>query len=70
VLSLPMWSCEQRKLVEPALPHDPVGLIHLTSVRKATILTTDHARIDVMLTYSGIKALSDAVLSPAAALSA
>ena len=69
-LSLPMWSRELRKLVEPALPHDPIGLIHLTSVRKATIATTDHARIDVMLTYSGIKAMSEAEHLPAAALSA
>ena len=65
-LSLPMWSCELRKLVEPALPHDPIGLIHLTSVRKGTIATTDHARIDVMLTYSGIKAMSEAEHLPAA----
>ena len=64
-LSLPIWSHEQRKLVEPALPHDPIGIIHLTSVRKATIGTTDHSRIDVLLTYSGIKAMSEAQHSPA-----
>jgi len=56
---------EQRKLVEPALPHDPIGIIHLTSVRKATIGTTDHSSIDVLLTYSGIKAMSEAQHSPA-----
>jgi hypothetical protein len=64
--SLPMWSPEQRKLVEPALPHDPIGLVHLTAVRQATIGTTDHSRINVMLTYSGIKAMSQAGHSPAA----
>jgi len=69
-VSLPMWSPEHRKLVEPALPHDPIGLIHLTSVRKASIGTTDHSRIDVMLTYSGIRAMSGAEYSPAAMLSA
>jgi hypothetical protein len=69
-VSLPMWSPEQRKLVEPALPHDPIGLIHLTSVRKATIVTTDHSRLDVMLTYSGISALREAEHSPAAMVSA
>jgi len=68
-VSLPMWSPEQRKLVEPALPHDPIGLIHLTSVRKATIGTTDLSRIDVMLTYSGIRVLREAEHSPAATLS-
>jgi len=69
-LSLPMWSRELRKLVEPALPHNPIGLVHLTSVRKATIGTPDHSKIDVMLTYRGIKALSEAEHSPAAMLSA
>jgi len=69
-LSLPMWSRDQRKLVEPALPHDPIGLVHLTSVRQATIGTTDHSRIEVMLTYSGIKALSQAGQSLASAVPA
>jgi hypothetical protein len=58
-LSLPVWCHERRKLVEPNLPHDPIGLIHLTSVRKATIGTTDHSKIDVLLTYSGIKSLGE-----------
>ena len=47
------------------MPHDPIGIIHLTSVRKATIGTTDHSSIDVLLTYSGIKAMSEAQHSPA-----
>jgi hypothetical protein len=56
-VSLPMWSRELRKLVEPALPHDPIGVIHLTSVRKATIRTIDNTNIEVLLTYSGIKSM-------------
>jgi hypothetical protein len=56
-LSLPLWSSELKKLVEPSLPHDPIGLIHLTSIRKATIKTTDNKTIDVLLTYSGIEHL-------------
>ena len=65
-LSLPLWSSELKKLVDPNLPHDPIGLVHLTSIRKTTIKTTDDKAIDVLLTYSGIEQLRQIQASPSA----
>jgi hypothetical protein len=57
-LACPMWDATIEKLVEPNLPHQTLGIIHLTGVRDAIPLpTTNGSRITTPLTFSGIRAL-------------
>jgi hypothetical protein len=54
----PMWDPNKEKLVEPSLPHQPLGLVHLTNVLDAVpVLTTSGSKITTAVTYSGIRAL-------------
>jgi len=50
---LPRWSPEQGCLVEPYLPHVPIGIIHLTHIKheKAQVKTIQNSSQEVSLRY-------------------
>ena len=57
-LALSMWDPERRKLVEPNLPHAPIGLVHLNGLRDPVRLATPQGRqIETAMTYAGIRSL-------------
>jgi hypothetical protein len=59
--SNPIWDVERKKLVEPNLPHEVLGLVHLTGADRQTqmqIRTTTGGQVTGSLTYSGIRALA------------
>jgi hypothetical protein len=61
--SSPMWDVERKKLVEPNLPHEVLGLVHLTGAGSGAtdqIRTTGGGHVTGSLTYSGIRALTSA----------
>lgn len=58
-LALPMWDPERRKLVEPNMPHAPLGLVHLNGLRDPVQLSTPQGgRIETALTFAGIRSLA------------
>jgi hypothetical protein len=57
-LALPMWDPERRKLVEPYLPHAPIGLVHLNGLRDPLRLSTPQGgQIETAMTFAGIRSL-------------
>jgi hypothetical protein len=59
--SNPIWDVGRKKLVEPNLPHEVLGLVHLTGADRQTqmqIRTTTGGQVTGSLTYSGIRALA------------
>jgi len=50
---LPIWDTERGILVEPYLPHTPIGILHLTGVKheKASLTTTTGIQIEARLRY-------------------
>ena len=57
-LSLPSWDPVRQMLVEPYMPHEPIGIVHLTSVvNPIDIASTDDGVVTATLTFSGIRAL-------------
>jgi predicted O-methyltransferase YrrM len=53
---LPSWDRTTQRLVEPYLPHTPIGILHLTSRHKparARVPTTDGDVAEVSLLYDG-----------------
>lgn len=59
-LAEPMWDPERKKLVEPFLPHDVLGLVHLTRQQaQVRLRTTAGGEVTASLTYRGICALAD-----------
>jgi hypothetical protein len=57
-LRAPMWDPTRRLLVEPAIPYEPIGLVHLTGEQKPVrIASTTGGEIATAITYSGIRAL-------------
>jgi Methyltransferase domain len=51
--ALPAWDKEECRLVEPYLPHTPIGILHLTREKFACVrlATTDGDAMDVSLRY-------------------
>ncbi len=57
--SCPMWDDLRKKLVEPNLPHEVLGLVHLTGVTQQIQLpTTTEDTFSLISSYRGIRALS------------
>jgi hypothetical protein len=50
---LPIWDKRDRRLVEPHLPHTPIGILHLTHKKhdRVRLPTTDGDVVDVSLRY-------------------
>jgi hypothetical protein len=58
-MSTPLWDPTRKKLVEPNLPHEVLGLVHLAGlVRQVQLRTTRGGQVTTALTYSGIQALA------------
>jgi hypothetical protein len=51
---LPAWDAERRLLVEPYLPHTPIGVLHLSGekLREAVLPTTDGRKETVRMCYA------------------
>jgi hypothetical protein len=51
---LPAWDEERKRLVEPYLPHAPIGILHLTGVKadRVELATTKQGRATVRLRYT------------------
>ncbi|HEY9850038.1 MAG TPA: TylF/MycF/NovP-related O-methyltransferase [Leptolyngbyaceae cyanobacterium] len=51
---LPVWDKEKSCLVEPYLPHDPIGILHLTNEKyeRVNLVSTDKNLVEVSLRYT------------------
>jgi|GEM_PF-508071 len=51
---LPAWDSSKHCLVEPYLPHTPIGILHLTSAKhnRVQLLTTDRKLVEVTVRYA------------------
>lgn len=57
-VSPPKWDADVKKLVEPNLPHQPIGLVHLAGVRgERTLRTTNGGEIRTGLEFRDIQKL-------------
>lgn len=57
-VSLPKWDPNLKRLVEPNLPHQPLGLVHLAGVRgERTLKTTTGGEIRTGLEFRDIRKL-------------
>jgi hypothetical protein len=57
----PLWHNGRSCLVEPYLPHTPIGILHMTTRDKTPVrklVTTDGQAIDVRITYPATPAMS------------
>ena len=55
-VSLPKWDADLKRLVEPNLPHQPLGLVHLAGVRgERTLKTTAGGEIKTGLEFREIE---------------
>ncbi len=55
---LPAWDRSSRRLVEPYLPHTPIGILHMTGPKEQrhTLATTDGGTVELSLRYAGDEA--------------
>lgn len=59
--ALPLWDAPRKKLVETNLPHDALGMVHMTGLhtKDMELSTVDGRRITMSLTYSAVRALCE-----------
>jgi hypothetical protein len=53
-LGFPRWHPVRQQLVEPYLPHTPIGILHLTTRDKSPVrrlVTTDNQQVEIQVSY-------------------